>query len=1169
MIGSWIRERRKDLKLTQAALAGRVGVSQVQISCWETRKLVPSPLHLAQLVAVLGPVASAPDPLASRTPEPPRLAPTTHAPSTQHDAAYSSWIFVRVDNTRDGVGKLIVVEGGVATVEYFDSIATQIRRSVPIDILQKTSLPAQTRCYWLDNGRWRIGRIRGRVPDGYCVVSHQEARFVAEAELFVRWAHPLADPTEVLASRGNESPLFHRSRLAFVETVIEQRAASRGLTGVLSARTELHSHQVETARRILEDPIPRYILADEVGLGKTIEAGFVIRQFLLDSPDGRVLVLVPPFLVRQWREELESKFNVSDFGSACRVEAYTSGLEVLDGRVDFLVIDEAHHLAACATDAVPALRDLYARAARLAGTAPRLLLLSATPLLHNEATFLSMLHLIDAASHPLNGYVAFQARVAARASLGRVLLGFTEETPSFLFDQPLADLRTLFPDDARLLRLLDAVESSSEATDEERAVCIRAVRVHLSETHRIYRRLLRTRRSEELAETFPVRGRDGALVVPTADKDRALADAWLEEWRETVLLDTATEANSNVRRDREAGLAHVFKILLPRACSSVRSLISAVRYRVHGDSDDAAAADLTDAEAATLRRTDICVAEAEALERLLERFEEFGPDTRVEAIATLLAARNGCKAVVFASYGYVAAEIHAWFTTRFGSEFAARFTADMPPEDVEAQVTRFRSDARCRLLVCDGSGEEGRNLQFANLLVHYDLPWSPNRLEQRLGRLDRYGEGATVECVVFSDTPDEHTYHDRWRKSLTEDFQLFSRSVAAFQFAIDAVMPNVWDALFQGSAGAFDALAPKIRGMLDAESQAIAEQDVLDSIEAVDRDATFFNGLEACDNRSTALREGFNRWAGVGSDEQASLQLACAEDPKNPRIVEYSPILQTAKGRQTLVPSDVLLRWFPTGKVRGTFVRNTAIRQNARLLRIGVPFYDQVCAFGEWDDRGRAFALWRYRPAFAVRDPDWVFRFDYIVEADVEPALNFVEPARQDDPASRTSLQRRLDGLLPPFLRTVWIDAAGNLVEDVARLQELEAPYDKRAGDVNLRPVRFERAVALLRLGDWPTSCQRARQRSEALLREDPDFVARLSVCATSASRMLDGRVESMRARAERASASPVERREAEREGQLASALLGGIVTPRVRLEAIGFICLAGMPLPAEVDDDA
>jgi ATP-dependent helicase HepA len=1169
MIGIWIRERRKNLKLTQSALAARVGVSQVQISCWETQKLVPSPSHVEQLIAVLGPIVATTARVGNSTLGPPSTALSMRAPAKPHDVGYNVGNFVRVDNTRDGIAKLMAVEGEVATVEYFDSIASQIRRSVPTNALQRVSLPTQTRCYWLNGGHWRVGRIRERLPDGYRVVSQQQDDFVAEADLFVRWAHPLADPTEVLATQGNESPLFHRSRLAFVETVIEQRAASRGLTGVLSARTELHSHQVETARRVLEDPIPRYILADEVGLGKTIEAGFVIRQFLLDSPDARVLVLVPPFLVRQWREELESKFHIGDFGSACRVEAYTSGLEGRKERVDFLVIDEAHHLAAYATVEAPALRNLYTRAANLASEAPRLLLLSATPLLHNEAAFLAMLHLVDAASYPLNGYDAFRARVAARALLGRVLLGFTEETPSFLLDQPLADLRALFPDDARLFRLLDAVEATSEASDEERAACIRAVRVHLSETHRIYRRLLRTRRSEELADTFPVRGRDGARVVLAPDDDRAAADAWLEGWRETVLLDAATETDSSVRRDREADLARVFKVLLPRACSSVKSLVAAARYRVHGDSNAAAAADLTSAEAETLRRAVPCVAEAEALGCLLERFEEFGPDARVEAAASLLAARDGCKVVVFASYRCVAAEMHARFAARFGTEYAARFTADMPPEDVDAEVARFRSDVRCRVLVCDESGEEGRNLQFADLLVHYDLPWSPNRLEQRIGRLDRYGEGATVECVVFSDTPNEYTFHDRWRMSLAEDFQLFSRSVAAFQFAIDAAMPNVWDALFQGSAGAFDALAPKIRAMLDAESQAIAEQDVLDSIEAVDRDVTFFNGLEACDGRDAALREGFNRWAGVGSGEQASLQLACAEDPKNSRIVEYRPILQTAGGRQTLVPSDLLLRWFPAGRVRGTFTRNTAIRKSdARLLRIGVPFYDQVCAFGEWDDRGRAFALWRYRPVFAVRDPDWAFRFDFIVEADPEPALSFVEPARRGDLASRMSLQRRLDGLLPPFLRTVWIDAAGNLVVDALRLKEFAERYDKQAGDVNLRPARFERASRVLRLGDWPTTCRLARQRSEALLRDDSDFVARLATYAASATRLLDGRVESMRARAERANASPVESREAEREGQLARALLAGIVTPRVRLEAIGFVCLAGV-LPAEVEDDA
>jgi ATP-dependent helicase HepA len=81
------------------------------------------------------------------------------------------------------------------------------------------------------------------------------------------------------------------------------------MTGLISAKIRLVLHQV--ARRVLEDPVQRYLLADESGLGKAIEAGIVLRQYLLDDPGWRAVAFVPPLLTDQWSEKLESKFLLS------------------------------------------------------------------------------------------------------------------------------------------------------------------------------------------------------------------------------------------------------------------------------------------------------------------------------------------------------------------------------------------------------------------------------------------------------------------------------------------------------------------------------------------------------------------------------------------------------------------------------------------------------------------------------------------------------------------------------------------------------------------------------------------------------------------------------------------------------------------------------------------
>src|SRR5262249_54030751 len=157
--------------------------------------------------------------------------------------------------------------------------------------------------------------------------------------------------------------------------------------------------------RVLQDPAQRYLLADEVGLGKTIEAGIIIRQFVLDDPNGhQILVVVPPHLVDQWVAELSRRFALDcPSGRTVRVVSFDQvDAALAAGLPRMLVIDEAHQLAALVSaPAGSAGRLRFRRVCEAAVRAERLLLLSATPSLHNDAGFQAMLHLLDPAVYPL------------------------------------------------------------------------------------------------------------------------------------------------------------------------------------------------------------------------------------------------------------------------------------------------------------------------------------------------------------------------------------------------------------------------------------------------------------------------------------------------------------------------------------------------------------------------------------------------------------------------------------------------------------------------------------------------------------------------------------------------------------------------------------------------
>ena len=251
-------------------------------------------------------------------------------------------------------------------IEYFDSISTtgRYRATARRSQVKPVQVSPQRRCYWEDKTGWRVGRVvwQGDGEYGVRPPNSDVDIMVPEEELYVRWDKPIDDPTDVLLARGNESPYFHLRRYPFLATTTRQRAASHGMHGVISSVIDLYDHQIEVARRVLEDPKQRYLLADEVGLGKTIEAGMIIRQYLLDHPEGHVVVITPPLLRRQWVSELRQKFLIDDFDRAVvsvlshdEPESWLKGARDGLGRYSWhskaglVVVDEAHHLAALAS----------------------------------------------------------------------------------------------------------------------------------------------------------------------------------------------------------------------------------------------------------------------------------------------------------------------------------------------------------------------------------------------------------------------------------------------------------------------------------------------------------------------------------------------------------------------------------------------------------------------------------------------------------------------------------------------------------------------------------------------------------------------------------------------------------------------------------------------------
>jgi ATP-dependent helicase HepA len=717
-----------------------------------------------------------------------------------------------------GVGRVAV---GESIVRFFDGPgADEIIIPLTSDVMT-VELDRRQRV-WIENGdRWLSGYADSLNSDGdaYLVdLAQGRTGYVAADRLRVRWTMPVTDPLLFLKAGTPDEKGFHDGRAAFVNDLMRQRTAAQGLAGIWSSAVELHAHQIGAARRVLSDPVKRYLLADEVGLGKTVEAGMILRQLLMNDV-GTVLVLTPDGLVSQWRGELCSKFRIDQYPNRVSIEAHSDIASVNVGPRLLVVVDEAHRLTAPGADG-----SAYS-ALRAVSTAARcLLLLSATPVRSNEDGFLRMLHLLDPTSYPLEGTEDFRRRVEIRDDLAQALAAMGDETPVRFLNEPVETLRQLLPDEQWLSRELDLLGTAVDRRDNDAARLIaRTVRTQLSETHRIHRRLIRTRRSASLAKLFPVRGRTVGNNWLVTDPDS----------RRGEVLRLVDDLRVELPGIDVMDLAGALRTVLGRAmgpATALADLATALR--------EEAGHDLDPVETVALHGLTGTSAGRSLAARIDEILSGRTDADRLDAMIAWVWPHVGVRRVAVASSFPATAEAAAVrLEEQFGTARVVRLLSTMSTEERAEAGRQFLADPSRSVIVIDRGSEEGLNLQVVGEVLHLDLPMNTARLEQRLGRFDRWaprGVAVTppVKSTVFRDADDRLDAHfGAWRQVLDEAVDIFGQSSATLQYVLPALEHDFIEiSLDFGLPAAATQLVAR-RDDLEAQRRRIEGQDLLDTIE--------------------------------------------------------------------------------------------------------------------------------------------------------------------------------------------------------------------------------------------------------------------------------------------------------------------------------------------------
>lgn len=481
--------------------------------------------------------------------------------------------------------------------------------------------------------------------------------------------------------------------------------------GLCGCRVDLVPHQLYIAHEIANRAAPRVLLADEVGLGKTIEAGLIMHKQLLDERIARVLILVPENLLHQWLVEMLRRFNLrfslldeprcqalseqddNPFETEqlvlCPLEMFmndsTRQEQALTASWDLLVVDEAHHLEWRPEQASPEYRFVEQLAARI----PAVLLLTATPEQLGIAGHFARLRLLD----PQRFFDLDE---------------FLEEEA---FYQPILRAVNALLDDRPL------GESSREA-------------LHLAlGEHPAFERLMSLANHAETDEWHHTERRNARQQLVHLLVDR--------HGTGRVLFRNTRAAISGFPQRR----LHATALPLPDAYA--QAYANAI--------DDQLAWRLTP-EQRWSQQNDTAT-------------EWTGFDPRVQWLIDTVREYRGEKFLLICAHAQTARALHHYLGDRVGLRCAV-FHEDMTIIERDRAAAYFADpEDGARLLICSEIGSEGRNFQFAHHLLMFDLPAHPDLLEQRIGRLDRIGQTQTVQIHVgyLADSPQSilcRLYHD-------------------------------------------------------------------------------------------------------------------------------------------------------------------------------------------------------------------------------------------------------------------------------------------------------------------------------------------------------------------------------------------------------------------------
>ena len=576
----------------------------------------------------------------------------------------------------------------------------------------------------------------------------------------------ITDPVE----RFNQAHIgsLQQYRLQEVTRWYRAQHLYNDLVSLGNVRVDIKPHQVSVVHRVVTSYPHRFLLCDEVGLGKTIEAGMVVKELRAKGGAHRVLAIVPPNLVRQWQFEMKTKFNESfavlntdtvkhlqNQGQVGNPFIYYDSILCSSGWIanpkwaklcaavdwDLVIVDEAHHARSHSSGETTRLYTLVKELAAPNYFSKRgMLFLTATPMQLDTHELYSLVELLDPTLFPSKDH--FERHRLEIHGLSRLVERLSRHgfpLPDEESEQTASEVaKWLDLDDDLALQRLSAGEQERETLVGE-----------LADRHLLSEVLIRNRKTI-VGGFMPRVASRWEVELTSREKDALQA---IEDYVQYGFQIAEGTNNAPI-----GFVMVIFQKLMASSIAAVRESLGKRREKIRAQDkkpltnvahleeqivDDNEVGDVVASVSSVSDTLDwelILIDRAIASLNLVE--EDSKARVLVEQLSTLFKDDPNGKILLFTQFLETQRHLAELLTAKGWG--VNTFHGQMKIDEKDTAVERFKNEAGPQVLISTEAGGEGRNFQFCHILVNYDLPWNPMRVEQRIGRVDRIGQDHAV-----------------------------------------------------------------------------------------------------------------------------------------------------------------------------------------------------------------------------------------------------------------------------------------------------------------------------------------------------------------------------------------------------------------------------------------